>query len=108
MGSLLESLYHTGLICILSSVFIQCAISVVVLNCVENYNNHKHLKISGKFIKGLGQYCMSSTSSLPSCVDLLYQLSALDSTAVSLSTNSETAAATPLRVMRNFQRSLNQ
>ena len=32
----------------------------------------------------------------------------LDSTAVSLSTNSETAAATPLRVMQNFQRSSNQ
>ena len=32
----------------------------------------------------------------------------VDSIAVSLSTNSETAAATPLRVMRNFQRSLNQ
>ena len=76
MGSLLESLYHTGLICILSSVFIQCAISVVVLNCVENYNNHKHLKIGCKFIQGFGQYCMSSTASLPSCVDLLSQLSA--------------------------------
>ena len=32
----------------------------------------------------------------------------LDSIAVSLFTNSETAAATPLRVMRNFQRTLNQ
>ena len=32
----------------------------------------------------------------------------VDSIAVSLFTNSETAAATPLRVMRNFQRTLNQ
>ena len=32
----------------------------------------------------------------------------LDSIAVSLFTNSETDAATPLRVMRNFQRTLNQ
>ena len=32
----------------------------------------------------------------------------VDSIAVSLFTNSETAAATPLRVMRDFQRSLNQ
>ena len=36
------------------------------------------------------------------------QESKLDSIAVSLFTNSETAAATPLRVMRNFQRTLNQ
>ena len=32
----------------------------------------------------------------------------LDSIAVSLSTNSETAAATPLGVMRNFQLTINQ
>ena len=32
----------------------------------------------------------------------------LDSIAVPLFTNSETAAATPLRVMRNFQRTFNQ
>ena len=65
----LESLYLTGHICMLSFVLIQCAISVVALNCVENYNNHKHLKISGKFIQGFGQYCMSSTTSLPKVYD---------------------------------------
>ena len=55
-----------------------------------------------------GAPTLSSDGQTALTIALLRLTLKLDSIAVSLFTNSETAAATPLRVMRNFQRTLNQ
>ena len=72
---------------------------VVKLKSIDQ-PTHQNNKLR-KWVFGVLRHCSKLCS-------LAQSLFYLDSIAVSLFTNSETAAATPLRVMRNFQRSLNQ
>ena len=71
-------------------------------NAKANWNSKNHFCLKKQRGDFLGRFELFSWNfNIASCVCIL------DSIAVSLFTNSETAAATPLRVMRNFQRTLN-